>query len=309
MAAEDFYLFFSGTQARGGRISAKDDVKSGGQELPEGEVNQLDEFKDITERAGFKLNKWAWYGSVLGDLGVRNAFRKLTGAMGYVPGVSRLIIYGYSAGGKNALELCREFDKSNIGSDPPNIIVDLLVTVDAAAWDKSDTVDRQLGKCVKQNVNYFQEAGGMSGSHGAPNLRANDTQEVHNLLRDESHAEINDAVMPLAKRSIQKTINAASTEVALVGLWDTVIGDWRGLLEFTVNGDASWQETDPNRLKTDSKKHTGVWWEEGAEFRWSYKDDVKEYKRTFVARRPLEKMVKGKVLPEGRGFYEMTKRP
>ena len=140
------------------------------------------------------------------------------------------------------------------------------------------------------------------------NEKGDGAQSIEDFKREESHANINDAVMPLAKKLIQETINAASTEVPLVGLWDSVMGDWRGRLEFTANGEASWQETDPKRLKADPKKHTGVWWEEGAEFRWSYGDDAKEYKRTFVAVRPLGKTVKGKVLPEGRGFYEMTRR-
>src|SRR5262245_52283363 len=118
MAAEDFYLFLSATQGSLGKFGAKDDTKFGGQELPEADVKQLKEFTGITERSGFKLNRWAWFGSVLGDLAVTNAFRKVMATREYVPGVSRLIIYGYSAGAKNALELCQEFDKSNVGPDP-----------------------------------------------------------------------------------------------------------------------------------------------------------------------------------------------
>jgi hypothetical protein len=204
--------------------------------------------------------------------------------------------------------LCRQFDTCNAN---PAVIVDLLVTVDAAAWRNSDTLNRTLGKCVKRNVNYWQPNGGTSGSHGAmntgdPNIQRLDEQ----YQRPESHDKINDGTMAEVNDLIQKAVDVASTEEPLVGLWNAVIGDWRGLFEFAATVDATWQEADPQRLKKDSKKRTGVWFKEGAEFRWQYKDDVKELgsQRTWVAARPLGKTVKGKILPEGRGFYEMTKR-
>lgn len=65
----------------------------------------------------------------------------------------------YSAGGMNALDLCRRFDKHNsAGPQQKQLKVDLLLTVDAAARDLSSTIHRKVGDCVVRNVNYYQTA-------------------------------------------------------------------------------------------------------------------------------------------------------
>src|SRR5262245_14386477 len=156
MAAKDFYMFFGGTQ--GTLLDEAEDRRNGGIRKPwEG----MEEFKGIAPRVGFELERWVWTGSIFEMRGVIDARDRLV-AEGrgelprYVPGVSRLIIYGYGAGGKNGLELCRAFDNFNANSATLKVTVDLLVTVDAAAWKQSNTMPRDLGKCVKRNVNFYQ---------------------------------------------------------------------------------------------------------------------------------------------------------
>jgi hypothetical protein len=52
------------------------------------------------------------------------------------------------------------------------VSVDLLVTVDAAARGLTSTINRNVGDCVRNNINYYQEAflgGLMDRSQGGPN--------------------------------------------------------------------------------------------------------------------------------------------
>lgn len=111
----------------------------------------------------------------------------------------RLIIYGYSAGGTDALALCRaiwreipmfdcssrsfatrraslwtpnvwdrepsDSDRANLGS----VMVDLLVSVDGAAGPFSGMLDRSVPGIVRWNVNYFQTTPSPIRSHGGPN--------------------------------------------------------------------------------------------------------------------------------------------
>jgi hypothetical protein len=311
MAAKDFYLYFSGTQ--GGYPDKESDRRNGGVRK---DVGDMDEFKGITQRDGFELERWVWTGSIYSDRGVLDARDRLLAegrgeSPRYVPGVSRLIIYGYSAGGKNALELCREFDKNNANPAKPfDVTVDLLATVDAAAWDDSDTIPRDLGKCVKRNVNYYQRDNKRSGSRGNVNTGNRATQKLDEQFeRSEDHGKMNDAVRPMIKKAIQETLDAAiQDQVPLVGQWDWVIGSFKGLLEFTANGDVSWQHADPEQLKKDPKKRPGTWWSEGAEYKWSHKLANPADRREFVVRRPLGKTTRGNTLPAGSGFFDMTKR-
>jgi hypothetical protein len=87
----------------------------------------------------------------------------------------KLIIYGNSAGGDCALNLCRAITKCKHSyywrEDPTqsnylgtwsnadvqgDVRVDLLITVDAAAGPTSDLLDRSVPRCVNMNMNNFQ---------------------------------------------------------------------------------------------------------------------------------------------------------
>ncbi|MBI3411990.1 MAG: peptidoglycan-binding protein [Planctomycetes bacterium] len=75
----------------------------------------------------------------------------------------KLIIYGFSAGGVNALDLCRD-----LNNRLPNVKVNLLVTVDVAAQQQTNTINRSVPANVLLNRNYFQTFPSLNGSRGAP---------------------------------------------------------------------------------------------------------------------------------------------
>ncbi|MGL4552834.1 MAG: peptidoglycan-binding domain-containing protein [Gemmataceae bacterium] len=128
---------------------------------------------------------------------------------------SRLIVYGYSAGGTNALELCRKLDAANQArkdAGQPVIEVDLLVTVDAAdQFGSAIKVDRRLAGSVKKNHNFFQTNLSPRGARGGPNepiksavtgrvpatiphdmtdsLNPDTLQSRHSLIEEKSHSD------------------------------------------------------------------------------------------------------------------------
>src|SRR5207249_3060202 len=91
----------------------------------------------------------------------------------------RLVIYGYSAGGMNAMDLARkvgggmavyEFGTKTFSpymhgmsqawfpGCPMGVVrVDLLVTVDAACGPTSGLMDRTIPRCVRRNLNFWQK--------------------------------------------------------------------------------------------------------------------------------------------------------
>lgn len=75
----------------------------------------------------------------------------------------KLIIYGFSAGGINSLDLCRALASSPLTAD---IVVNLLVTVDVAG--RGEALDRSVPANVGLNRNYFQTIPSGRGSRGGP---------------------------------------------------------------------------------------------------------------------------------------------
>ena len=102
----------------------------------------------------------------------------------------KLIVYGNSAGGDCALNLCRSIteckhwywyrDPMNSGFTPTpdssevigETCVDLLITADAAAGPASDVIGRDVAPAVTLNQNYYQLTAKWEQqfSHGAPNV-------------------------------------------------------------------------------------------------------------------------------------------
>ncbi len=83
----------------------------------------------------------------------------------------KLVMYGFSAGGKQVLDLRRKIEHRNtVRPDEGNslIKVDVLVTVDAAARKVTLGVNREVAGCVVLNRNYYQQVQG-NLSNGAPN--------------------------------------------------------------------------------------------------------------------------------------------
>lgn len=75
----------------------------------------------------------------------------------------KLIIYGFSAGGINSLDLCRTLSTGPLTAD---IVVNLLVSVDVAG--RGELIDRSVPSNVALNRNYFQTIPSLRGSRGGP---------------------------------------------------------------------------------------------------------------------------------------------
>jgi hypothetical protein len=165
VAVADFFLYFSGVQGGRGATASSgvDDIAKGGKRLAPTDLPA-----DVRAQRGLELIKLGWFGSVKNKAGINEAFNLMNGNSRYDAEVSRLVIYGHSAGAANALDLCRLLDTAK-----PEVKVDLLVTVDAAAQEKTDSINRNVADCVKRNINFWQDASSiasaLSWSRGAKN--------------------------------------------------------------------------------------------------------------------------------------------
>ena len=88
---------------------------------------------------------------------------------------AKLIIYGFSAGGINSLDLCRALAANPLTAD---VAVNLLVTVDVAG--AGEPVNRNVPSNVGLNRNYFQTSPSLRGSRGGPAIGTN----VANISKD-----------------------------------------------------------------------------------------------------------------------------
>lgn len=215
VAVADFFLYFSGVQ--GGRDAVAgsriDDVVKGGTRLDAKELPA-----DIKAQRGLELLKLGWFGSVKNQKGIKGAFDLMNGNSRYDAETSRLVIYGHSAGAANALDLCRLLDKAD-----PKVTVDLLVTVDAAAQEETDSINRNVADCVKRNINFWQDAGWtarkLHWSRGAKNTGKclPDNREItgkrkfvnlqgKTVEEEVSHSNIDQITWPTAVSEINKTL-------------------------------------------------------------------------------------------------------
>lgn len=86
----------------------------------------------------------------------------------------------------------------------------------------------------------------------------------------------------------------------VVGTWNVTIGNWSGIFVFDARGGVSWADDER------SPKHPGSWSASGWELQWKFKD-VGDF-RTFVVALPLSlSSTKGRILPAGQGFFEMSR--
>jgi hypothetical protein len=207
-ARADFFLFFSGVQGDG-----VTDVRKGGDML------RQDDVPILKTRVGVPLIRRGWFGSIKNIRGIDDAFNLMTRNEQYDPDYSRLVIYGHSAGGANILDLCRRFDTHNAAVDAAvaasrenpgrKVTVDLLVTVDAAAREQTDKIDRTVGRCVKRNVNYWQNSGWaariLSWSRGAPNVGSGNVQNIE--VPDSTHSTIDGKTWDRAVQEMQGVLS------------------------------------------------------------------------------------------------------
>jgi peptidoglycan hydrolase-like protein with peptidoglycan-binding domain len=165
LPAIDILLFFSGF------------VVPGGDEITvahnDGGFRAHNPMRALGARAGFEKRYKAFQGSLDVDKGMTAAQEFIVTELDRRP-VGKIIMYGYSAGGSNCLQLCRALEALNGDrktANKPLIVVNLLVTVDAAErTDHPKKVDRSVAGCVVKNMNYFQTQGSLlGGAHGGPN--------------------------------------------------------------------------------------------------------------------------------------------
>ncbi len=121
-----------------------------------------------TPRAGEDKKEIGFGGSLVTTRGVEQALVFIRAMQKVSAAPSKLILYGFSAGGVNAMELCRR-----LAQQLPGVLVDLLVTIDVAAGRGTSSLDRSVPDNVLRNQNFFQTAPSLNGSHGAPNVGKN----------------------------------------------------------------------------------------------------------------------------------------
>ena len=156
--------------------------------------------------------------------GNRREFLALTGSLKSSSGVNqgvaflrrhfhpngKVVIYGYSAGGTDALSLCRRINsemrfygftsrrlvsvKQSGAEVFGDVRVDLLITVDAASGPGSGGIDRSVPACVEHNLNFYQSTPSGIASRGWPNVPNSPTAtRVDNTeITSTSHADIDE---------------------------------------------------------------------------------------------------------------------
>jgi hypothetical protein len=158
----------------------------------------------------------AWHGAIpMSHPGVGNPLlpnalktdkgvdRALNDIVGNEAKLMKVIVYGYSLGGTDALELSRRMDGLS------NVRIHLMITVDAAVPFSSDLVNRRIGPLVVKNLNFFQKhEHHISGSHGDAN-KGNatniDRTTVYNGRESQGHILIHGD-------TVQEAVNAIRTE-------------------------------------------------------------------------------------------------
>lgn len=153
----DILMFFTGFNDR-----------SGGEDLNEGSGSfQFNDLKAVRRQGVRTLHK-GFVGSLRDDAGPTRALQFIDKEFNG----GKLILYGFSAGAKQLLELCVRLERRNQfrkEEGRPLIAVDLLVTNDAAGRENNGLVLRVVAGCVKRNLNLFQTKAAPSGSRGAAN--------------------------------------------------------------------------------------------------------------------------------------------
>lgn len=185
-------IFLRGVQGK----TSVEDINAAGTEVKAQEQEFFDEMLKIAGKGQPPAMAKGWFGSIEGkDKTVKAAKAFLSSVPEYVPGKSKLIIYGYSAGGMNALMLTRSIDEINQSRASGNKIdVNLLITVDAAARAQTPLINRNCGDCVRRNLNYYQKTwisswpNGVVRSEGGPNTGSCNPENNH--LWSESHSTI-----------------------------------------------------------------------------------------------------------------------
>ena len=87
----------------------------------------------------------------------------------------------------------------------------------------------------------------------------------------------------------------------VIGKWHVTIGDWHGLFAFYGDGSVWWANNEYS-----SRTH-GVWRSIGNEIHWSFRAPGDFRTFTVQSKPGFVTSVSGRILPEGQGFFEMTR--
>lgn len=216
-------------------------AQDGGGPLPAGQPGQrsgtqdiLADLRDAFRPPAHRVRILALHGSLIdGDEGVE-FFRQNFHPRG------RVVFFGYSAGGSNALGLCHQiqnnmryygfpsrlfygFDVSQIQASPEfigRVRVDLLITVDVAVGPGSRMANRSVPACVRRNLNLYQTTASTMGSFGGPNTAddaASTVVENVDLSPSTEHDNIDEAVRSRVVAAIQgalgRVVDTADTRI------------------------------------------------------------------------------------------------
>ncbi|MGE3802629.1 MAG: thioesterase domain-containing protein [Candidatus Kapaibacterium sp.] len=110
----------------------------------------------------------------------------------------KIILYGYSWGAVLTNHLAKRL-KSQGKS------IDLLITVDMAAGDRSSKLDRTISDNVKFNINYYQTNADITGARGGPNTvtQGSMTKIINdNETGSAGHGSIDEYVNPAAAKNM-----------------------------------------------------------------------------------------------------------
>lgn len=199
-----------------------DSVNMGGVVLKQGDSTEFNDLLTIPARPGFPLLRVGIGGSNTTSLAVAQVTRLILN--NHVPGSgARIILYGYSVGAKQLLEVCGEVEKVN---RPPNFAaiarhfyhINLLITIDAASGLSTIFMDRTVAGCVRINQNWFQTTPTLRLSAGGPAIPAhgasgnfptvfNDDVTAQLPGQRNKHDEINEKFHPQAVVAIKKMLS------------------------------------------------------------------------------------------------------
>ncbi|OGU56795.1 MAG: hypothetical protein A2X64_07450 [Ignavibacteria bacterium GWF2_33_9] len=110
-----------------------------------------------------------------------------------------IIIYGYSAGGVAAMNLCKELEKDNLK-------VNLLITVDAAFSIFSPIISREVSENVELNLNFYQTTLSKILSRGDANYTKGKQTFIKNIKKGSSHSDIDESTQNQVESEIESII-------------------------------------------------------------------------------------------------------
>jgi hypothetical protein len=150
-----------------------------------------------------------------------------------------------------------------------------------------------------------KEKGESSADYAVKKARHEHTSHIHIEWEDHKKQlnDFRDALISALKADLDMIAELEALPHTLHGSWDVAIGDWSGVFKFTRSGSVTWHNN-PGAAPGG----TGQWNADTAgKLRWRFGGgDI----RTFVTALPIDRtQTPGDILPQGQGWFSMSKRP